>query len=108
QKSFETALWTALSRFEPARPVWVESESRKIGSLRVPDALLARMRDSRCFRLEAESPVRVQLLLEDYRHFVGSRKSLARNYRDALTATVVKVCDKSHAAFRDIARSLIG
>jgi tRNA 2-selenouridine synthase len=156
QKSFETALWTALSRFEPARPVWVESESRKIGSLRVPDALLAQMRDSRCFRLEAEGAVRVQLLLEDYRHFVGSpqslldklellrelhgaerlelwrdhlargaweplvhdlleshydpayRKSLARNYRDALTATVVRVCDKSHAAFRDIARSLIG
>ena len=156
QKSFETALWTALSAFDARRPVWVESESRKIGNLRVPDALLAQMRDSRCFRLEAPTEVRVRLLLEDYRHFVGSpaalleklellrdlhgaerldlwrahlaggaweplvqdlleshydpayRKSLARNYRDAATATVVPVRDESHMAFRGVARSLIG
>ncbi len=30
----------------PHVPVYVESESRKVGSLRVPDALLARMRES--------------------------------------------------------------
>ena len=76
QKSFETAIWTALSQFDPKRPVFVESESRKIGTLRVPDALLERMRASRCFRLEAPSEVRVQLLLEDYRHFVGSPELL--------------------------------
>ena len=50
QKSFETSLWSSLSRFDPARPVFVESESKKVGNLRVPETLIARMRDSECLR----------------------------------------------------------
>lgn len=77
QKSFETALWTALSEFDAARPVFVESESRKVGNLRVPDALIARMRESKCLRLEADTAARVELLREDYAHFVESPDALA-------------------------------
>ena len=77
QKSFETSLWTALSGFDPARPVFVESESKKVGNLRVPDALIARMRESKCLRLEADTTTRVALLLEDYAHFVASPDALA-------------------------------
>lgn len=69
QKSFETSLWTALSAFDPARPVYVESESKKVGNLRVPDVLIQRMREARCFRLEADEATRVALLREDYAHF---------------------------------------
>lgn len=78
QKAFETSLWSALSRFDPARPVFVESESKKVGNLRVPDALIAHMRASRCFRLEADTPTRVALLIEDYAHFVARPEELAR------------------------------
>jgi tRNA 2-selenouridine synthase len=77
QKAFETALWTALSGFDPERPVYVESESRKVGNLRVPEALIARMREARCFRLEADAALRVELLLADYAHFVGRPEALA-------------------------------
>jgi len=70
QKSFESAIWSALTRFDPARPVFVESESKKIGSLRVPDALITAMRASRCVRLEVPLAARVQLLNEDYAHFL--------------------------------------
>jgi tRNA 2-selenouridine synthase len=77
QKSFETAIWTALSSFEPARPVYVESESKKVGNLRVPDALIERMRASRCVRLEAPEEARVALLMQDYAHFVASPAALA-------------------------------
>ena len=52
QKAFETQLWNVLRRCDPARPVFVESESRKIGNLRVPDALLGKMRESDCIRLD--------------------------------------------------------
>ena len=76
QKSFETSIWTALSAFDPVRAVYVESESRKVGNLRVPDALIARMRDARCFRLEAEEATRVALLREDYAHFVARPAAL--------------------------------
>lgn len=77
QKSFETSLWTALSQFDPARPVYVESESKKVGNLRVPDALITHMRASRCFRLESDAATRVALLMEDYAHFVANPAALA-------------------------------
>jgi tRNA 2-selenouridine synthase len=77
QKALETAIWKALSHFDPARPVYVESESKKVGNLRVPDHLIERMRRSRCVRLEADVETRVALLLEDYAHFVGEPGALA-------------------------------
>jgi tRNA 2-selenouridine synthase len=77
QKSFETALWTRLSELDTSRPVFVESESKKVGNLRVPEALIERMRAARCVRLEADASTRVALLLEDYAHFVASPRALA-------------------------------
>ena len=76
QKAFETAIWSALSAFDPARPVVVESESRKVGNLRVPEALINRMREGECLRLEAPPEVRVELLLEDYAHLVADPQLL--------------------------------
>jgi tRNA 2-selenouridine synthase len=69
QKAFETRLWDRLRRFDPARPVFVEAESKKVGNLTVPDSLIAAMRASACVRLELSVPQRVQLLLEDYDYF---------------------------------------
>jgi tRNA 2-selenouridine synthase len=77
QKAFETSIWSALSQADPARPLFVESESKKVGNLRVPEALIERMRGSSCVRLEADVDTRVALLLEDYAHFVGSPAVLA-------------------------------
>lgn len=77
QKAFETQLWNALRRCDPARPVFVESESRKIGNLRVPDALLTRMRESACIRLDVPLPVRVRLLRDEYAHFERDPATLA-------------------------------
>jgi tRNA 2-selenouridine synthase len=70
QKNFESAIWHALYRFDPAHPVFVESESKKIGALRVPDALITAMRASPCIRLDVPLAARVQLLTEDYAHFL--------------------------------------
>ena len=70
QKRFESLLWDALRRFDAARPVWVESESKKIGDLQVPPALIAHMRASACLTLELALDARVALLLDEYRHFV--------------------------------------
>ena len=70
QKRFDTLVWDQLRRFDAARPVFVESESRKVGNLAVPDALIERMRASPCLRLELPDDQRVALLLEDYDYFV--------------------------------------
>jgi tRNA 2-selenouridine synthase len=67
QKAFEMALWQALSRFDAARPVFVESESRRIGQLHLPEALIERMRaHGRCVIVQMPDAARVQLLLEEY------------------------------------------
>jgi tRNA 2-selenouridine synthase len=70
QKRFDSLIWDALRRFDPARPVFVESESKKVGNVRVPDALIDRMRDSPCIDLKLPNSERVALLLEDYDFFV--------------------------------------
>lgn len=156
QKAFETAIWAALPGFDAGRPVFVESESKKVGNLRVPDALIEHMRGSACVRLEATADVRVALLMDEYAHFVADpaalaarldllrdlhgaeridgwksmlaagrwkplvhdlleshydpayRKSLFRNYREAQSAPAVAVSDPAPAAFRTLARKLIG
>jgi tRNA 2-selenouridine synthase len=77
QKWFESQLADALSALDPARPVYVESESRRIGSVQMPDALLARMRDGRVVRIETPLARRVALLKEEYAHFLATPGLLA-------------------------------
>jgi tRNA 2-selenouridine synthase len=48
QKVFETWLLKTLSSLDPGRPVYVEAESRKIGNLHVPEALIGQIRSGEC------------------------------------------------------------
>ena len=70
QKRFDSLVWEALRHFDPARPVFVEAESKKVGNVRVPDALIDAMRASPCIDLQLNNTERVALLLEDYDFFV--------------------------------------
>lgn len=69
QKAFDTRVWDALRRLDARRVVYVESESRKVGNLAVPEALIDAMRAAPCLSLELPDAERVALLLEDYAHF---------------------------------------
>lgn len=70
QKMFESLLWSELRRFAAAQPVYVEAESRKIGNLRVPQALIEAMWRSECVCLDAATALRVELLKQEYGHFL--------------------------------------
>jgi tRNA 2-selenouridine synthase len=76
QKMFESLLLVELQALDPAQPVFVEGESKKIGEIQVPESLMSRMRASPCIVLETAIETRVDLLLEEYRHFVQDRKAL--------------------------------
>ena len=76
QKWLESLIWWQLRHFYPAQPVYVESESKKIGKLRVPDALLYSIRAGQSIWLEANLEQRVSLLLEEYSHFLASPETL--------------------------------
>jgi len=72
QKKFETDLLAALGLLDPRRPVYVEAESRRIGAIQLPDALLQRMHDGETIILRTPLSERIALLKSEYRHFLQS------------------------------------
>ena len=80
QKAFESGVLAALENLDTSRPVFVESESRKIGTVQIPDALLSSMRAARCVRLDTPQPLRVALLKQDYAHFLRDPHGLAEKF----------------------------
>ncbi len=72
QKMFETRLLVALQALDVERPVFVEAESRKIGSIQLPDSLLEKLRSGACINIEATFEARVDFLLRDYNYFVNA------------------------------------
>jgi tRNA 2-selenouridine synthase len=76
QKMFESLVRARLAGFDPARPVFVEAESKKIGAVQVPDELMAAMRAAPCLRVELPGAERVALLKEEYAHFIGDNAAL--------------------------------
>jgi len=70
QKAFDSQILAQLKSFDFAKPIFIESESKKIGSVRVPDKLIEKMWGSPCIRLETPTPLRIELLREDYTHFL--------------------------------------
>jgi len=84
QKMFESRIWNALRSFDPLKPVFVESESKRIGALHVPEDLMAAMWTSVCVRMETATALRVSLLREQYEHFLGEPAALGAQL-DCLT-----------------------
>lgn len=84
QKQFESRLAAALAGFDPARIVYVESESRKIGKVQVPDALIKSMRRSDCVVVELPVAIRARFLISDYPHFLDNPSTLLDQLRRLL------------------------
>lgn len=71
QKHFDTLIWEQLHHMDPSRVVFIESESKKVGNLSVPQALIDAMRASPCHVIELDLPSRVSLLMQEYPHLVS-------------------------------------
>ncbi len=76
QKWFETQIWDTLRRCDPTRPLFIEAESRKIGTLRLPAALFSAMQAGPCYDIVAERETRVAYLLRDYAYFTADGAAL--------------------------------
>jgi tRNA 2-selenouridine synthase len=68
---FESHLLQALNGFDAAQPIFVEAESRRIGVLQLPDAIINAIRTASCLRVEASRPARADFLLRDYDYFIA-------------------------------------
>ncbi|TSE20914.1 tRNA 2-selenouridine synthase [Tepidimonas alkaliphilus] len=78
QKAFDTALVAALRRLDPARPVWVEAESRKIGLVQLPEALHQALQQAPRVQLQVPFEARLALVLQDYAWLGRDPQALAR------------------------------
>lgn len=85
QKGFESALADAAIRLDPDRPVFVEAESARIGSITLPPALATAMKSAPLIRLEAPMAARVGHILADYADLIADPARL-----DAILGRLVR------------------
>jgi tRNA 2-selenouridine synthase len=66
QQQFETDLLYRLQGLDSSQPVWVEGESRKVGTVTLPDALRLAMRDATCVLVTASMETRITRIIAEY------------------------------------------
>jgi tRNA 2-selenouridine synthase len=76
QKQFESLLLQQLQSFDSSIPVWVESESNKIGQVHLPPSLWQKMKQANCIEIQLPLDARVQFLLATYPHLVDNPEIL--------------------------------
>ena len=101
QKAFETHLWHKLKSLDPSRPVYIESESKRVGNVTVPESLITAMRASPCHHLSMNTESRVRLLMRDYDFFVND-SALFCERLDTLVALLGRA---TIAQWQDLARN---
>ncbi|MEM7724726.1 MAG: tRNA 2-selenouridine(34) synthase MnmH [Pseudomonadota bacterium] len=77
QKGFETAVLTQIASLDPTRPVLVEAESARIGTLRLPPALWAAMKDSPRLVITVPLEARAAYLATAYADLAADQDALA-------------------------------
>jgi tRNA 2-selenouridine synthase len=112
QKGFETNLWNALNSLDPAKIVFIESESKKVGGVHIPDALMDSIRIGKVIELRSSTNTRVSWLLREYQHFLSNPESF-KDKLSLLTSRYGKVqIEKWHEAidasdFRNLVEELL-
>jgi tRNA 2-selenouridine synthase len=65
-EQFENSIAMQLATLDPSRPIWIEDESRMIGSCKIPDGLFRLIRKSVLFYIERPLEERLEHLRQEY------------------------------------------
>ena len=65
-EQFENNLWDKLDEFDQSRPIWLENESRSIGSIYLPDGFWEAMKSSALINIEIPEERRIENLVSVY------------------------------------------
>ncbi|MGB3615483.1 MAG: tRNA 2-selenouridine(34) synthase MnmH [Elainellaceae cyanobacterium] len=65
-EQFENRIAMVWHQFTPHRPIWIEAESRRIGSCRVPDELFQPMLEASVLQITRSPEERIALLADEY------------------------------------------
>jgi tRNA 2-selenouridine synthase len=78
QKQFETSLWHILQSHDPAKKVWTEAESNRIGNVHCPPVIWKKLSEGKLVELKLSIHERCILLREDYPHFCEDPAALTQ------------------------------
>ena len=70
QRYFESQLHAVMQNLDPLRPVFVEAESNKIGTIHIPPAFWRQMQGAPSMELAVPIAARVEFLIQDYAHII--------------------------------------
>jgi tRNA 2-selenouridine synthase len=112
QKRFDTLLAARLRAFDASQPVYVEAESRKIGSVALPPTLLQAMHRGACIEVVSSREDRAAFLQQDYAQLFENpdwlktqlQRLLGLHSRDVINGWL-KMVDEGRRI--DLARELI-
>ncbi|HWB02623.1 MAG TPA: tRNA 2-selenouridine(34) synthase MnmH [Verrucomicrobiales bacterium] len=76
QKHFESLLLEKIERFDLTKPVWVESESKRLGRLWLPEPLWQAMLSSTVHEISVPAEQRADYLIREYPHFTAAPDAL--------------------------------
>jgi tRNA 2-selenouridine synthase len=76
QKDFDSQLLTALRSMDPNQPVFIEAESKKIGNVQLPGALMEAMQNGAMIRITSPMEERLKVWREDFAHFEADPAAL--------------------------------
>lgn len=68
-EQFENNLYQEIRLIDRNKPVWIEDESKTIGSVHIPDEIYQQMREARIIRVEVPENERVKRLIAEYSMF---------------------------------------
>lgn len=81
QKAFESALAQRLCRMDPTRPVLIEAESSKIGTVLIPPSLWEAMKTAPWIEVSAPLEARTEYLLRAYDDILSDTDGLRQKLR---------------------------
>ena len=90
---FENLLFMEMRKLKDEIPLWVENESRSIGSVKVPDPLFNQMRDAFVLEVDVPLDIRKARILNEYGDFpVDQLKTCTERLEKRLGGLRLKLC----------------
>ena len=75
QKLFESLIYIELKKIRDKTPIFIESESSKIGNLFLPSGILQKIKTSPSIEINSTINSRVNFLLKDYKAYINKKNS---------------------------------
>jgi len=78
-EQFENDLFANLHQLNPDKPVWMEDESRSIGTVSLPDPFIRKMKTSPLIFIDVDKAQRIERLVKEYSTFEAEMLNSAVN-----------------------------